>query len=159
MPPVPTVCQPIADEISALEAQDSQLRTQLSTLTGADALAVLSQIASGRETLEAKKAELEACILANTAALQGQVVVIGVGPPTSAESRAVGIIDPQGKTPIQVATVPVQADPFSFAGQLPPNLALTVTTAGYYRSGPRHSRPGLSLRDYGSFEYPHTRPY
>jgi hypothetical protein len=87
MPPVPTVCQPIADEISALEAQDSQLRTQLSTLTGADALAVLSQIASGRETLEAKKAELEACILANTAALQGQVVVIGVGPPTSAESR------------------------------------------------------------------------
>jgi hypothetical protein len=64
MPPIPTACQPIADEVSDLEARDSQLRAQLSTLTGAEAWAVLAQIASGRQTLEAKQAELEACIQA-----------------------------------------------------------------------------------------------
>src|SRR5262245_3100073 len=34
MPPVPTACEPIADEISGLKAQDTQLLSQLSTLTG-----------------------------------------------------------------------------------------------------------------------------
>jgi hypothetical protein len=99
-------------------------------LTGEQAWAVLTDIATGRQTLEEKQAELTACIQANTAALQGQLVVINVGPPASAVSRMVGILDAAADIPAQVATLAVQADSFSFAGQLPQSVALTVSTAG-----------------------------
>jgi hypothetical protein len=130
MPPVPAACQPIAAEIADLKDQDAQLRAQLSTLTGAQAWAVMAQIAIGRDTLKEKQAELDACVVAHTATLQGELVVIDVGPPPAAPSRIVRILNMTGATS-QVATCAVQSDTtFSFAGQLPATVAFTVNTTG-----------------------------
>jgi hypothetical protein len=80
MPPVPPACQPLADDVAALEAQELQLRAQAASLTGAAAWTALAALGQVRLRLDESRANLAECIRQNSAALQATLVVIDVGP-------------------------------------------------------------------------------
>jgi hypothetical protein len=131
MPPVPAACQQLDNDVIALEQNDQQLRTTLAGLTGAAAWSVLSQIADGREQLAAKRKELAACILANSAAIQANLVVMDVaasGPLPA--SRTAQLWDVGPATPTAVESAPVAADSIALNGPLPASFAVTVSTTG-----------------------------
>lgn len=58
MPAVPPACQPLADEVSALEAQEQQLRAQIPTLVGAAAWTALARLGQIRQQLDAARVAL-----------------------------------------------------------------------------------------------------
>jgi len=131
MPPVPPACQPIANDVTALETNDAQLVASLKTLTGAAAWTVLAQLADGRQQLVAKRAQLDACVLANSAALQANVVTIDLGasPPTS-QSRSVQMWDMTAPVPVLRESAAVVGDSIAIKGPLPASFGLTVITIG-----------------------------
>jgi hypothetical protein len=131
VPAVPEGCQPLASEVTALEAADEALRAQLATLSGAAAWAALAQLGEGRVNLARKQADLAACVATNSAALQGTLVLIDLGPPSAnPPTRSASLWAMAPGAPSQIATSPVQANAFSFAGPLPGALGIAVTTTG-----------------------------
>ena len=129
--PVPQPCQPIADQLAALEATDQTLRTQLANLVGADAWAALAQLGQTREQISLTQAQLDACISNNSAALQANLFIFDVGgaagtPP----SRIANLweIGPAGATLRETSAVSGNA--FSFKGPLPAQFAISVLTTG-----------------------------
>src|SRR5215510_13668876 len=75
---IPQACSEIAADVASLEAADETIRAQLASATGADAWAALAKLGQGREALARKRAELDLCIKNNSAALQGNLVVMNV---------------------------------------------------------------------------------
>ena len=130
MPPVPQACQPIADDVASLESQEQQLRAQLATLTGAAAWAALAQLGQVRQQLVRRRADLDACVRDNSAALMATLVVIDVGPASPTQTRVATLweITPTGATRRENAAV--NADSFSFVGPLPATFGVTVPTGG-----------------------------
>ena len=128
--PVPQACQPIADQITALEAQEQQLRAQLPALVGARAWTALAKLGQLRQQLEQAHAALDECVRANSAALQATLGVIDVGPAGPAPARIATLweVAPAGSTQRETATI--TGDAFSFTGPLPATFGLTVSTTG-----------------------------
>jgi len=128
--PVPQACQPIADQITVLEAQEQQLRAQLPNLVGEAAWAALANLGQLRQQLDQAHAALDECIRANSAALQATVAVIDVGPAGAAPARIASLweITPAGPTQRETATV--NGGAFAFTGPLPAAFGLTVATTG-----------------------------
>jgi len=129
--PVPQACQAIADQLSTLEAQDQALRTQLANLTGADAWAALVQLGQIRQQITVVQSQLNACIAANSAALQANFVVIdvsGAGGPAPSRVANLWEITPTATTLSDTSTV--SGNSFSFKGPLPTQFGLSVLTSG-----------------------------
>ena len=131
MPPVPAACQQLDNDVNALVQDDQQLRTTLAGLTGAAAWTVLAQIADVRQQLAGKRAELDACVLANSAAVQANLVVMDVAAAAPAPAtRVAQLWDVGPAKPTTVETAPVAGDSIALNGPLPAIYAVTVSTTG-----------------------------
>lgn len=130
MPPVPQACQPLADAVTALEAQEQQLRAQIPSLIGAAAWAALAQLGQIRLQLDQGRAALNECIRQNSAALQATVVVIDLGPAGATPARVANLWEITPAATSQRETSSVNGDAFSFDGPLPTTFGLTVATTG-----------------------------
>jgi len=129
--PVPQACQALADQLSTLQAQDQALRTKLASLTGADAWAALAQLGQIRQQITTVQSQLNACIAANSAALQANFVVIdisGAGGPVPSRVANLWEITSTGTTLSDTTTV--NGNAFSFKGPLPTQFGLSVLTSG-----------------------------
>jgi hypothetical protein len=131
MPPVPPACQPLADEVTALEAQEQQLRAQLPTLVGAAAWTALARLGQIRQQLDAARVALAECVRQNSAALQATLAVIDVEPASAVPVRIATLweMTPDGGA-VQREVSNVTGDSFAFTGPLPASFGLTVGTAG-----------------------------
>lgn len=131
MPAVPPACQPLADEVSALEAQEQQLRAQIPTLVGAAAWTALARLGQIRQQLDAARVALANCVRQSSGALQATLTVIDVGPASVVSVRIASLWE---MTPdsgaIQREVSNVTGDSFAFTGPLPASFGLTVGTAG-----------------------------
>ena len=128
MPPVPPACQPLADEVSALETQEVQLRAQAASLTGAAAWAALATLGELRARLEERRARLAECVSDNSAALQATLAVIDVGPGGAQHTRVAHLWNITAAGSGQQGASNLTGGAFSFAGPLPPTFGLTVAT-------------------------------
>jgi hypothetical protein len=131
MPPVPPACQPIADSVAALDAQEQQLRAGLASLVGAPAWSALAQLGRVRQQLTDGRVALAECVRQNSAALQATLAVIDVDPGAAVPARIAGLWEltpPGGGGAIQREVSTVSGDSFAFTGPLPTAFGLTVTT-------------------------------
>jgi hypothetical protein len=131
MPPVPQECQTIADELTALQTTDQNLRNQLAGQTGATAWATLAQLGQTRQQITQKTADLQACIQAHSAALQANLVIIDLtnpaGPPAA---RTAHLWEISAAAATLRDTSSVNANFFSFAGPFPAQFGISVVTTG-----------------------------
>jgi hypothetical protein len=127
MPPVPSACQPLADQVATLKQQYSAAAAQAGTATGAEAWTALARAGTVLESLTAAEAALDACVKTHSAALTGTVVVIdaGAGQP---EGQSATLWDLTGPLPVAGETTTVSAGAFGFQGPLPTAAAVTIRT-------------------------------
>lgn len=146
MPPIPSACQALADQVSTLEQRYTALAAQTAAEFGAPAWAGLAQLGTLRLQLSDAVAALDECTRIHTAALTGTVVVIEASGGSSANGAQTATLwDLTGSGPIASAQVQVQAGAFGFQGPLPAQAAITIRTGGAsdteitgvdFRSGP-----------------------
>ncbi|MFC7726030.1 hypothetical protein ACFQW6_13000 [Nocardioides sp. GCM10028917] len=146
MPDPPAACQPLADELATLHAQDQSLAALAETLVGPAAWQSLAELGRVRAQKAAKQRELDGCVAANTATLTGTLTVIDVrlSPPHEIRNIVLWDVDhPNHSVPANM-TGPMFG--FKPPGALPENKAVTVQSiapngaavgAGFdFRTGP-----------------------
>jgi hypothetical protein len=126
MPDVPAACQPLADELATLQAQDQSLAALAETLVGPAAWQTLAELGRVRAQEAAKRRELDICVAANTAALAGNLTVIDVRPSPPPEIRNVVLWDVDHPDRAVPANMTGPMFGFQVPGALPENKAVTV---------------------------------
>ena len=132
MPTIPSACQPLADQVSALEQQYTALATQAEALVGAPGWAALGQLGTLLEQLTNAREDLAQCVRTHSAALTGSLVVIDASGDGSAHAgqQTVTLWDLSASGAAAREVSNVQAGSFGFQGPLPARAAMTVQTAG-----------------------------
>jgi hypothetical protein len=130
MPPVPSACQPLADQASSLQQQYSTLAAQVPALVGAPAWAALAQLGMLLQQLTSARDELAQCVKTHSAALTGSVVVIDASGAAPTGQQSVTLWDLAAGGAVAREVSPVQGGAFGFQGPLPARAAMTVQSAG-----------------------------
>jgi hypothetical protein len=130
MPPVPSACQPLADQVSALQQQYSTLASQVPAMVGAPAWAALAQLGTFLQQLTSARDELAQCVKTHSAALTGSVVVIDASGDAPSPRQTVTLWDLAAGGAVAREVSEVQSGAFGFQGPLPARPAVTVQTAG-----------------------------
>jgi hypothetical protein len=134
MTPVPTACQTLGDTVATIETSEAAARAGLANLTGVDAWAALARLGDLRIKLSTAREALDACIRANSAAFQANLVIMDAAPsgaPSgSVPDRVAQLWELTPTGPVGREVSAVQGAQFSFAGPLPARLAITVSATG-----------------------------
>jgi hypothetical protein len=130
MPPVPQQCQPLADRVTELEAEDQRLRAELGTLHGADAWQALATLGELRGRLARARQERDRCIETHAAAIRANLVLMDLAEDSGSPGRTAQLweISEQSATLLEASAV--QDGTFAFKGPLPAAFGLSVTTNG-----------------------------
>jgi hypothetical protein len=130
MAPVPSICQPLADQVAALRQQYESAAAQAAAASGAPAWADLAEAGSLLEQLTQTEADLDLCVRTHSAALTGTVTVIDATGGQSIGAQAATLWDLTGSGPVATEVVPVQAGAFGFQGPVPTEAAITLQSTG-----------------------------
>ncbi|HYV15355.1 MAG TPA: hypothetical protein VE972_05005 [Conexibacter sp.] len=127
--PVPSDCQPLADQVAALEQQYSALSAQASGATGAPAWAALGQLGAIHEQLLGARTALAQCVATHSAALTGTIALIDAPAGAATEQQTVTLWELGAAGPVARELAEVTAGAFGFQGPLPAQAAITLQTA------------------------------
>lgn len=129
MPPVPSACQTLADQVATLGQQYAALAAQTAGQVGPPAWVDLGQLGAIRLRLLDARAALDDCVRTHSAALTGTVAVIEAsGGPPAVGAQTVTLWDLTGSGPVVREQAQVQSGAFGFQGPLPTQAAVTVQT-------------------------------
>jgi hypothetical protein len=152
VPPIPTPCQGIDAQVTALETAAATLRADAQASVGQTAWTKLGQLGQVLQDLDRKQAELSTCIAAHSGDVVYEVVFIDGGGGPVAGDRVAHLWDMGASPPTRAASVPVQGGSFAFAGPLPGgNIAVAVEASAAaagpdFRSGPMPVPPAGSAQ-------------
>lgn len=141
MPPIPSTCQPLANDVATLQSQAQTLRTDVQTAVGTAAWTKLSQLGLVLQQLDRKTAEYDACIAAHSGDLVCDVVFIDAAGGGVSGDRVAHLWDVSASPPTRLESVPVENGSFAFVGPIPAgNISIAIgadsSTAGPdFRSG------------------------
>ena len=130
MSPVPSACQPLADQVAALEHAYATLAAQAQAMVGQPAWIALGQLGVLLRELTAARSELAQCIATHSAALTGNLIVIDASGTPLSGTQTVTLWDLAAGGPAAREIAQVQAGAFGFQGPLPAQAAMSVQTAG-----------------------------
>jgi hypothetical protein len=129
VPPVPSACQALADQVTTLEQQYTTLAAQTAGEVGPPAWVDLGRLGAIRLQLLDARAELDDCVRTHSAALTGTVAVIEAsGGPPALGAQTVTLWDLTASGPVVREQAQVQSGAFGFQGPLPAQAAVTVQT-------------------------------
>ena len=143
MPPVPTACQALADQVLALEQQYAAASALASAAVGAPAWTELAHAGPLLLQLDQARAELDACVKTHAAALTADVIVIDATGGAAPATQTATLWDLTTPGPVTIETVPIQGGTIGFAGPLPASAAVSLAPD-------RSADPSLSGVDFRS---------
>jgi hypothetical protein len=129
MPPVPSACLGLQQDVQNLVNAAQTLRNDALAAVGAAAWQKLSDLGLALLQLDRKRAEYQRCIDAHTGAVVCGFTAIDAGGGGATDERRADLWDMSGPQPVLLQSAPVQSGSFAFSGP-PPGGQIAVTISG-----------------------------